>query len=324
MNVAVTGATGHVGTNLCRMLLDRGHKVKALVHKNSLGLESLPLELVKGDISDTGDLSRLCSGCEVVFHLAACITIRKKDQRCMEVNAESCTRLIDAAIASGVKRIIHFSSIHAFVQHPSDIELNETRPLALGSKVSYDHSKALGQKIMMAASGADIEVIVLNPTAIIGPNDFRPSLLGNALIRFFQGQNPSLIPGGYNWVDVRDVCNAAINAIDKGTPGECYLIGGHWQSLKSLAEEIEKNGGKKVPALSLPLWLAWLGAVFLNLHARLTKSVPLYTSVTLETLNHSHRNISSEKAARELSYSARPFSETIADTVKWFRNNKYI
>jgi dihydroflavonol-4-reductase len=324
IKVAVTGASGHVGTNLCRLLTDRGYKVRALIHNQSEGLDDMDIDFVPGDVTSESDLRRLCEGCSVVFHLAACISIRQKDRRCMAVNAGSCASLLVAARSAGVRRIIHFSSIHAFSQKPHEGILDEERDLETESSVSYNRSKALGQKIMTEGSSANPEVIVLNPTAILGPNDFQPSLLGNAVIRFYKGENPSLIPGGYDWVDVRDVCSAAINAIDNGVPGECYLLSGSWKSLKDMANAVEKLGGHKAPRLTLPWWLAHIGAVVLNMHATVTGRVPLYTSMSLDTLKESHRNISSAKAARDLGYSSRPFEETMADTIRWFRENNYI
>ncbi|MCI0522406.1 MAG: NAD-dependent epimerase/dehydratase family protein [Bacteroidales bacterium] len=324
MKIAVTGASGHVGANLCRMLIDDGFNVKALIHSSTLGLENLNLELVRGDIYSESDLRNLCRGCETVFHLAACISIRRKDDTCIRTNAESCTTLVNAAKAEGVKRIIHFSSIHAFKHEPMEQMLDETRDLALDSTASYDRSKALGQKIMLEACCPELEVIVLNPTAIVGPCDYRPSLIGNAVIRFYKGQNPTLIPGGYNWVDVRDICRAAINALDQGRPGQCYLLGGSWQSLETLADIISQLGGHKAPSVTLPMWLAGVGALFLNLHATLTGSTPLYTSMSLEALKFGHKNISSQKAAEELDFVSRPFQETMTDTISWFRQKKYI
>jgi dihydroflavonol-4-reductase len=125
-------------------------------------------------------------------------------------------------------------------------------------------------------------------------------------------------------VDVRDICRAAVNAITQGTPGQCYLLGGSWQSLATLADTIAKLGGNKKPAITLPMWLAGIGAVFLNLHATLTGSTPLYTAMSLEALKYGHKNISSLKAEKELGFVARPFGETMTDTINWFRQKSYI
>lgn len=324
MNIGITGASGHIGNNLCRMLIDQGHRVKVMIHTHNKGLTDLPLQLIRGDVTHISDLADLCSGCEVVFHLAAAISIRKNDPACLKINVDACRNLITAALSAGVKKIIHFSSIHAFDENPLDAELNETRALSFHSRFSYDRSKALGHQIMLEASSRQCEIVVLNPTAIIGPHDYRPSLLGSALIRFYQGAIPALIPGGYNWVDVRDVCTAAISAMDRGVPGTCYLLGGNWQSLGELATEIYKQGGHPVPGLKIPVRLARLGAPVINLHAWMAGKAPLYTALSLYTLSHSHRNISGKKAERELGYTVRPFPLTIAETLAWFRDNHYL
>jgi dihydroflavonol-4-reductase len=324
MKIAVTGASGHVGNNLCRMLTGQGHQVKALIHRDSGSLSGLNLELVKGDVISITDLKELCDGCEVVFHLAAAISILKNDPSCNRINADSCRNLVHAARSTGIKKIIHFSSIHAFRSDPLKEELNETRELALDSLISYDHSKALGQKIMQGSSSQSLEIVVLNPTAIIGPYDYKPSLQGNALIRFYKGQNPVLVPGGYNWVDVRDVCLAAVNAIEYGAPGTSYLLAGSWQDLRTLAREIHRLGGHKAPLLEIPVWMALMGAPLINLHAGITGKPPLYTPVSLHTLNHSHRNISSSRAESVLGFKPRPFVETLAATITWFRDNNYL
>jgi len=324
MKIAVTGTSGHVGNNLCRMLIEQGHEVRALVHRNTQGLEGLPLEVKKGSVTSENDLADLCTGCETVFHLAAYISIHKRDPACLKINYESSIRLVRAARAKGVKKIIHFSSIHAFRQEPLDAELNESRDLELRSDVTYDRSKALSQKFMMEASSGDLKTIVINPTAIIGPDDYRPSLTGSAIIRLYKGLIPALIPGGYDWVDVRDVCRAAIKAMECGVPGECYLVGGSYQTIRTMAHEIEKLGGHRPPWLELPFWTARIGVPFLNLHSAIRKTEPLYTSVSLDTLEKSHRNISHAKAAAMLGYSPRPFVETLADTISWFREHRYI
>jgi dihydroflavonol-4-reductase len=324
MKIAITGASGHVGNNLCRMLLAEGHQVKALVHKDTRALAGLPVEHVTGEVRHEADLSRLCEGCSVVFNLAAYISIRKNDPLCHKINVESCEKLVRAARATGVKKIIHFSSIHALRHEPLDQELNETRELALDSPFSYDRSKAESQQFMLENSSSKLEIIVINPTAVIGPHDFKPSLTGNALIRFYLGKNPAMIPGGYDWVDVRDVCHAALRAMEKGKPGECYLVSGSWQSLKTLTKDIEELGGHRAPWLELPMWMAEIYAPFLNLPSSITKKEPLYTSVSLYTLKNSHRNISCEKARLALGYNPRPFPETLADTLGWFRKRKFI
>jgi dihydroflavonol-4-reductase len=324
MKIAVTGASGHVGTNLCEMLIQQGHQLKALVYQDLTGIEHLPIEFIQGDVTREEDLVTLCRNCEIVIHLAAYISLRKKDPNCGRINVDGCINLINAAKKTGIRKIIHFSSIHAFNQEPFDETLDENRSLCLNSFISYNQSKARGQKIMMESSTRDLEIIILNPTAIIGPVDYTPSYFGHALLRFYRGQNPGLIPGGYNWVDVRDVCQATINALEYGTGGTSYLISGSWQSLKTVVSEIWKLGGHAPPKLELPIFLAQIGTTFLNIHSYISKRPPLFTYVALDTIKNSHRDISNEKARQFLKYNPRPFDVTLYDTIKWFQDNKYI
>jgi dihydroflavonol-4-reductase len=324
MKIAVTGASGHVGTNLCQMLVQQGHQVKALVYNNLTRIQNLPIEFIRGDITRKDDLVNLCKDCEAVIHLAGYISLQKYDPECSRINIDGCVNLIDAAKKTGIRKIIHFSSIHAFNHEPLDETLDETRGLCLDSPISYNQSKAAGQKIMMESSTRDLEIIILNPTAILGPLDYSPSHLGQALLRFYRGDNAGIIPGGYNWVDVRDVCLAAINALEYGTGGTSYLIAGSWQSLKNVVNDIWKLGGHAPPWLELPIFLAQMATPFLNFNSYITKKPPLFTYVALDTIKNSHRDISNEKARQVLKFNPRPFDVTLSDTIKWFQDNKYI
>jgi len=324
MKIAVTGASGHVGANLCDMLIQQGHQLKVLVYQDLKGIEHLPVEFIRGDVTREEDLVDLCRNCETVIHLAAYISLRKKDPDCWKINAASCINLISAAKKTGIRKIIHFSSIHAFNQEPFDQTLDEKRDLCLNSSIAYNQSKAWGQKIMLESSTRELEIIVLNPTAIIGPVDYTPSHFGYALLRFYKGQNPGLIAGGYNWVDVRDVCLATLNALKYGTGGASYLIPGSWQSLKTVVHDIWKLGGHAPPRFEIPVFLAQIGMPFLNFHSFISRKPPLYTYVALDTIKNSHQDISFEKARQVLKYNPRPFDVTLQDTIKWFQDNKYV
>lgn len=158
----------------------------------------------------------------------------------------------------------------------------------------------------------------------MGPNDFKPSLIGQAILQLYQGKIPALVPGGYDWVDVRDVVSGTIKAMEKGRTGESYLLSGHYVSLADMYQVLTeiKGSGKTLPLI--PFWLARTGVPFLKLWAGITRSKPLYTRESVEILKTAHTNISSEKARKELAYSSRPFEETLRDTVEWFRKNHYL
>jgi dihydroflavonol-4-reductase len=321
MKIAVTGANGHVGANLCRTLLAEGHQVKAFVHTNANSLKGLDLEIVHGSLGDLNSLRNLCRGAEIVFHLAAMISIDGQKNKLLEVNVEGTKNLINVIKENGVRRLIHFSSIHALSHFPLDEPMDETRPLVMEGPTWYEITKSKAEKIVLDASKNGLDAIVINPTAVIGPNDFKPSLVGTVLIRLYNKSLPALVPGGYNWVDVRDIVRGVISAMDKGRKGERYILGGKWISVLDLAATLEKVTGKKVIKFMIPTQVAKIGVPFIKTYAKIARQEPLYTFESLRTLRDVNKMISYNKAAIELGYSSRDFEVTIRDTVEWFKSH---
>lgn len=325
MKIAVTGASGHIGINLCQELIQHGHSVKALIHKNDRGIRELPLECVPGDLMEDSSLSRLVRGVEVVFHLAAVISIQVRNKKeLFEKNVRGTENILHAARKEGVRRFIHFSSIHALVHDPINSILDEGRPLALKEKIDYCRSKALSELVVQEAVKEGLDAVMLNPTAVIGPFDYAPSLLGRALILIYHGKIPALISGGYDWVDVRDIVKAAVVSIEEGEKGERYILSGHWKTLCELAELTYEISGKRYSKLTCSPGLARAGLPFLKLYCRLNSTQPLYTKDSLEILQTGHSRISSEKARKTLGFNARPMEETLRDTFDWYRENGFL
>lgn len=325
MVIAITGANGHVGVNLCKALIEQGYEVRALVHKNSQGLEKLDVKLFKGDLLNKESLIPFMNGAEIVFHLAAKISINGDPHGLVRsINTEGTRLMIRLSKEYGIRRFIYFSSIHAFCQDPHDQVLDETRPLVGEEAFAYDRSKADGERIVMDAAKDGLDAFVLSPTAIVGPMDFEPSLMGKAFLQLYHHQIPALVPGGYNWVDVRDIVNAAIQSIEKGEKGEKYLLSGHWLSLPEVAKLIEKHTGKNIVRTVMPFWLAWVGLPFITLFSRLSGRVPLYTRESLKIIIHGSKQISFKKAEMGLGFSPRSMDETVRDVMKWFETNGYL
>ncbi len=324
MKIAVTGASGHVGVNLCRKLLESGHEVRALTHRHFHSLQHLDIIKVPGDLLDQESLVRLVSGVDAVFHLAARISIRgDRDGMVRAINETGTRKMLEVSARAGVSRFIHFSSIHAFRQEPLDEILDESRPV-VETGFSYDISKAAGEKAVNEYAGKGLHAVILCPTAIIGPADPQPSLTGNAVIQLYNNNIPALVPGGYNWVDVRDVVDSAIQALTTGRAGEKYLIAGHYHSLRELSALIGLVTSRKTVKMVLPMWIAGLGLPFISLYSRFSGNEPLYTSESLEIVSKGNKNIIFHKAAAELGHHPRPLKETIYDLIDWFRSQKYI
>jgi len=325
MKIAVTGANGHVGYNLCKSLLDKGFKVKALVHQHTDAIRKLDLTLVKGDLLEKSTLLDLLDEADVVFHLAAQISITGDPSGSVyRNNAEGTRNVISASRDRKIKRFIHFSSIHAFCQDPQEMPLDESRPLVGPEAFAYDRSKADGERAVMEAARNGLDAVVLSPTAIIGPADPQPSLTGNAVLQLIHHKIPALVPGGYNWIDVRDIADTAIQAIEKARTGEKYLLAGKWHSLKELSAYVAQYSAKKTVQAELPFWSAKLGLPFITAFSRLTGNEPLYTRESLEIIAKGNRLIDNSKAKNELGLDPRPLSETIRDLIAWFHENNYL
>lgn len=326
MKIAVTGASGHVGTNLCRELVSQGHVLKALVHTNTESLEDIPLTKIQGDLKNPESLTELVRDTDVVFHLGAIISIRgNRTGGLFDINVEGTRRICSAAQKASVRRFFHFSSIHALVHRPYDQELDETRPLAVQDRMAYSRSKALAEEVVLDAVKQGLDAVILCPTAVLGPFDYAPSLLGRALILLASGKLPTLIPGGYDWVDVRDVVRASISSLDKGKKGERYLLSGHWRTLKQISDLVSDiMDFRPARKFTCPHWLAQIGLPFINLYCSVYEKEPLYTQDSLYTLRTAHKNISHRKAAQDLDFKPRPFEETLRDTLDWFREQGFL
>jgi dihydroflavonol-4-reductase len=319
VTVVVTGAAGHVGGNLVRALLARGRSVRALVHHDRRALENLDLEVIQGDICDLTFLRRAFVGAETVFHTAAYISLLKDDwPRLEQVNIGGTRNVVQACLDCGVGRLVHFSSIHALVQEPPELPVDESRPLADFSWcLPYDRSKAGAEREVLCGIERGLDAVILNPTAIIGPYDYKPSHFGEVLLALAEGRLPALVDGGFDWVDVRDVVEGAIQAEARAAFGPRYLLAGHWVSLRDIAAAVETITGSRAPRFVCPAELALLAAPFITALFQLLGKRPLFTSVSLEIICN-NRRVSHERATRELGYSPRAFRETLEDTFRWF------
>jgi len=321
MTVAVTGASGHVGANLVRALLSEGRQVRVLVHRDTAALEGLDVERVQGEVLEAQTLQELARGAEVVYHLAAVITLRSRsDGHARRVNVEGTRNVVEACLECGVKRLVHFSSIHAFSFQPLDGIVDELRPLCSERRpLPYDQSKAEGERVVQeAVRKRGLDAVIVNPTAVLGPHDYKPSAMGQVVIDLARKKLPVLVNGGFNWVDVRDVVAGAISAERNGEAGAKYLLGGHHLSLRGLAELVQSVSGTRAPA-TIPIWLAYAGVPFAAVQSRVTGRPPRFTSASLKALQR-HQRVTHEKAAQQLAYAPRPIRETIEDTCAWFKS----
>jgi len=316
----VTGASGHLGGVLVRTLLQRGRSVRALVHDGLGSLEGLEgdLELVPGDVLDPASLQRACKGTDSVFHLAAIISIvGDPDGQVRAVNVDGTRNVAEAALAAGARRMVHVSSVHAYDLGNVASQVDESGARVAADAPAYDRSKAAGEAALREVIARGLDAVIVNPSGILGPFDFRPSRMGALFLQLAARKLPALVPGGFSWGDVRDVVASTLAAEQRGRTGENYLLSGPWCSMSEVAEHAAAVTGARSPAFTVPMWLARAAAPCMTLWASLTGAEPLYTSEALDAVTGC-RDLNWEKAATELGHSPRPVHETIRDVYRCF------
>jgi dihydroflavonol-4-reductase len=319
MKIAITGASGHIGSNLCPLLIEKGHSLKILVYQSIKGLPTQNTEIVKGDLTNLEAVEKLIEGVDAVIHLAAKINLGKDvSGDIYKVNKLGSENVAAAAIKYKVKRLIYFSSIHTFNPFPLDEVLNETRELVGSGGSDYDKSKIAGELALAKARVHGVETIVICPTSVFGPNDHYPSLLGGAIIDIYNRKIPALIPAGYDFVDVRDVAKGAVLALENGVDGEKYILGGHYLTLKELAFKIGNVGKVKTTQLVIGIGILKLLLPFFKLEGKLKKKPPVFSRDSLKILSESNPHISSEKAVLQLGYRKTAVDNSIESTLRWF------
>jgi len=317
--IVITGASGLVGGNLVRAILAQGRSVRALVHQDRRALAGLEVETASADLTDPASLERAFNGAQIVYHLASSISIRMDNWDALQrVNVDGTRNVVNACMRCGVEKLVYFSSIHAYQQEPFELPLDEDRPLLANERIPpYERSKAAAELIARQASDRGLATVIIIPSAILGPFDFRPSYLGQALQLLARGRIPALVRGGYDWVDVRDVVEWAMQAELLGRSGARYILSGHWHSLQDVARVAAQVSGRPAPRFIIPIWLAKAFQPVMAKLAQINGSQPLYTKAMLNTLR-SNRKISHERASRDLGYAPRPFEVTLTDTLNWF------
>lgn len=317
--VAVTGANGHLGGLLVRELLERGDSVRALVYGPVPNLDGLDIEVMPIDTTKPATLQAAFDGVDVVYNLAGRISLVKGDEaQVRAINVDGTANVVAAVAASGARRLVHFSSIHAFEHEPAERVITEDVPLVTHGAPAYSQSKADGQRLVEAAvDRGEVDAVVIHPAGCIGPLDFGPSPMGRTIRDFARGSIPAIVTGGFSWVDGRDVARAAIAAGDRGQSGNRYLVAGHWRSVADTAAALAELGGVRAPTLVLPMVVAQAAAPISEAYARVTRQPARFTQASLHALRY-HQRIDDGKARRELGHDPRPIEQTFADTVAWF------
>jgi dihydroflavonol-4-reductase len=325
MKAIVTGASGHLGANLIRALIFRKWDVSALVHRDTRALEGLDINLVNGDILNADSLKSAFQGVDIVFHLAARISVIKQDRKQVEeMNIGGVRNVIDSCLSTGVKRLVHVSSFHAHVQEPLDEVLDETRPLVNSKNYPpYNYSKAEGERLVREAFKKGLDTVIITPAGIIGPCDYQLSHFGSTILAIAHRKLRILVDAGLDWVDARDVSEGMISAAEKADPGDKFILSGNRATLRNIGDYITEHMGQSPVRIVLPFYIAGLFAPAVSAFDRIRGKRQLFTPISIDELN-SNRHLSHEKAEKQLGYKPRPLKETINDTLDWFKENGYL
>jgi dihydroflavonol-4-reductase len=318
----VTGASGFVGANLVRALLDAGWNVRVLVRAAAPSLDGLAVESISGDLF-APHLAAAMRGSDAVFHVAAQYSLWRRDRdELMRTNVEGTHNVLTAARAAGVPRVVYTSSVAAIGVRKSGLtdETYQSPPEALIG--AYKRSKYFAEQEARRAVAGGQDVVIVNPTTPIGPWDAKPTPTGEIIVRFLTGRMPAYVDTGLNLVDVAEVAEGHIAAYERGVNGERYILGNENVTLRGMLERLAALCGRPAPGVRLPraipLLYAALGEFVLT-------RVGVTPDVSFESVRMSKQKMhyNATKAVQRLGISHRPVTPALDAAVRWFRDHGY-
>lgn len=326
----ITGATGHLGNTIIRMLLQRKERVRALVlpSDNTMALEGLSVELFTGNVCDKASLEAFFKTEDntrsIVIHTAGIVSIASRiDPKIFQVNVEGTRNITDMCVEKKVHRLIYISSVHAIPENKEGETVCETDHFDPEAVIgAYAKTKAIAsQYVLDQVRTKDLDAVIVQPSGIVGPQDYGNAHMTQMVNDYVSGKLTACVRGGYDFVDVRDVAQGVLSAVDKGHKGECYILSNKYISVPQLFDMLHRITGRRKVRTVLPLWFAKMTAPLAEIYYRLRRKPPLFTSYSLYTL-FSNSNMSHTRADRELAYTTRDMYKTLSDTVDWQSKHK--
>lgn len=324
--IFLTGATGFVGSHVLRALLAARFRVRALVRPSSRPLP--PLEgctPVPGDLTRPGDLVPHLAGCRYLVHVAALYSFSPAlRRRIHDTNVRGTAGLLHAAHLAGIERAVITSSSATVGPARGDRPATEDDWAADTDTSSYHHSKLQQERVALASR---LPVVLVLPTAPVGPGDWKPTPTGKMVVDFMRGRIFASLGGGMNVVSVEDVAGAHVLALQRGRIGERYLVGGENLELSQLWERLAHICGRKAPAHQIPYKLALALGWADDLRCRLSRSgdgapAPLIPLEGVRMARH-HMYASSARARSELGYEPTSVTVALERAVRWYRDHGY-
>jgi dihydroflavonol-4-reductase len=328
MVTLVTGATGFLGSHVARQLVAAGDSVRVLVRRTSnlQALDGLAAEHFEGDLNDSASLQRAVSGVQHVFHVAADYRLwARNPDEIYETNVQGTRRLLEVAANAGVERFVYTSTVATIaVPHPASKFPNEETRATLDQMIGhYKRSKFLAELEAMKAAESGVPVIIVNPTAPVGPADWKPTPTGRIIVDFLNGKMPAYVDTGLNLAPVEDVAAGHLLAAEKGRIGERYILGARNMTLKQILEALAKIAGRPAPRVRLPHAIALAAGYANEFFSRVSGREP---GIPVEGVRMSRHKmfVESDKAERELSYKPGSVEAALVRAVCWYTDHGYI
>jgi dihydroflavonol-4-reductase len=318
----VTGANGHIGSNLVRELLANHYDVVAFVREGAdmRGLEGLDVKLARGDVLDEKSVERAAEGCETVFHAAAPYATWAKDPSTIIEPAVRGTENVLRAAKHAKRFVVTGSSNAVGFTRGEPLDERSFRERAVSPYMRAKREQELKARELAEELGK--EVVTVLPTAVLGPFDYRKTPTTGPFIDAVTGKGP--VPFPMNLVDARDVALGHRLAAERGKPGERYLLGGENADVPTLVALIEKHAGRRPSTTVPPAWVLRMAAAVFEAVASVTGKPPLITRALLDDVAGGAPLFDIGKARKELGYEARGADEVVAETVAWGRKMGWI
>jgi dihydroflavonol-4-reductase len=326
MDALVTGGTGFVGANVVRALLRDGATVRVLARPSSdrRALAGLAVEVADGDLLDRASLRRAVAGVREVYHVAADYRLWARDPReIYRANVDGTRAVLEVSAEAGVHRIVHTSSVGALGIPKDGTPGTEDTPVTLDDMVGdYKRSKFLSEQLARELAGTGVPVVIVNPSAPVGPWDVKPTPTGQMVVDFMRGRMFATMDTGLNLVHVEDVAEGHLRAARRGTIGERYILGRENVSLAGIGAMLAEITGVPPPRWRVPYPVAWSGALCIETVARLTGGTPR-VSLTAVRMARKRMYFSAAKAVRTLGLPQTDVREALRDAVEWFARHGY-
>lgn len=318
----VTGASGFLGWHVARVLIEHGHRVRALCRPGSQ-VREFDVERVTGDLRDPESLVQAVQGCQYIFHVAADYRLWAKDVRELyRSNVDGTRNLLEAAERAGAERIVYTSTVGC-IGMPQNRNGDEETPVSVRDMTGhYKRSKWYAEQVALDKARSGVPVVIVNPTAPIGDHDWKPTPTGKIIVDFLRNKLPAFVDTGLNLVDVRDTALGHLQAAERGRAGERYILGCENLTLEEILGRLASIAHKPAPKVKIPYAVAYTAGMFSTAWAGISNRPPL---APLEGVKMARKKmfVTHQKAARELGYSPGPVDAALRRAVEWFQANGY-